>query len=202
VADRILSYRRVQETLTRLVREFDPKLRDHGASTLPGGRQHYAQRASVRCALARHHRRAVRHAGLLRPGDDVGIASHGETLAPLMRVAGFRYILLGIENILEQRRQCNAKANRLAAAKQDVRSRSHWLTCLVGKSKLRTLRPPHSLMLSLRDDYLVLSRTASKNAGSLNVTKVRPRRPFLKSLPILRARYTSDPIKAPNGVKG
>ena len=29
------------------------------------------------------------------------IASHGETLAPLMRKAGFRYVFLGIENILE-----------------------------------------------------------------------------------------------------
>jgi radical SAM superfamily enzyme YgiQ (UPF0313 family) len=30
------------------------------------------------------------------------IASHGETLAPLMRKAGFRYVFLGIENILEE----------------------------------------------------------------------------------------------------
>lgn len=29
------------------------------------------------------------------------IANHGETLAPLMREAGFRYVFLGIENILE-----------------------------------------------------------------------------------------------------
>jgi radical SAM superfamily enzyme YgiQ (UPF0313 family) len=30
------------------------------------------------------------------------IASHGETLAPLMRRAGFRYVFLGIENVLEE----------------------------------------------------------------------------------------------------
>jgi radical SAM superfamily enzyme YgiQ (UPF0313 family) len=30
------------------------------------------------------------------------IANHGETLAPLMRRAGFRYVFLGIENILER----------------------------------------------------------------------------------------------------
>ena len=29
------------------------------------------------------------------------IANHGETLAPVMRAAGFRYVFLGIENILE-----------------------------------------------------------------------------------------------------
>src|SRR5207248_10481653 len=29
------------------------------------------------------------------------IANHGETLGPLMRQAGFRYVFLGIENILE-----------------------------------------------------------------------------------------------------
>ena len=30
------------------------------------------------------------------------IANHGETLAPLMRAAGFRYVFLGIENVLEE----------------------------------------------------------------------------------------------------
>jgi anaerobic magnesium-protoporphyrin IX monomethyl ester cyclase len=40
------------------------------------------------------------------------IANHGETLAPLMRQAGFRYVFLGIENILENELQflrANAK---------------------------------------------------------------------------------------------
>src|SRR4029078_4107392 len=30
------------------------------------------------------------------------IAAHGGTLAPLMREAGFRYVFLGIENILDE----------------------------------------------------------------------------------------------------
>jgi len=30
------------------------------------------------------------------------IANHGETLAPLMRAAGFRYVFLGIENVLDE----------------------------------------------------------------------------------------------------
>jgi anaerobic magnesium-protoporphyrin IX monomethyl ester cyclase len=51
--------------------------------------------------------RAIVDAGL----DDVhyivqamtsSIANHGETLAPLMRSAGFRYVFLGIENVIEE----------------------------------------------------------------------------------------------------
>lgn len=51
--------------------------------------------------------RAIAAAGL----DDIhyivqamtsSIAAHGETLAPLMRKAGFRYVFLGIENILDE----------------------------------------------------------------------------------------------------
>ena len=30
------------------------------------------------------------------------IADHGERLAPLMRQAGFRYVFLGIENVLDE----------------------------------------------------------------------------------------------------
>jgi anaerobic magnesium-protoporphyrin IX monomethyl ester cyclase len=43
------------------------------------------------------------------------IASHGDTLAPLMREAGFRYVFLGIENILE------ADLNFLRANSKNVR---------------------------------------------------------------------------------
>jgi anaerobic magnesium-protoporphyrin IX monomethyl ester cyclase len=51
--------------------------------------------------------RAIVHAGL----DDIhyivqamtsSIANHGGTLAPLMRSAGFRYVFLGIENVIEE----------------------------------------------------------------------------------------------------
>jgi anaerobic magnesium-protoporphyrin IX monomethyl ester cyclase len=50
--------------------------------------------------------RAIINAGLNRISYTVqamtsAIANHGETLAPLMRRAGFRYVFLGIENILE-----------------------------------------------------------------------------------------------------
>jgi len=50
--------------------------------------------------------RAIVDAGLddidyIVQGMTSAIANHGETLAPLMRRAGFRYVFLGIENILE-----------------------------------------------------------------------------------------------------
>jgi len=50
--------------------------------------------------------RAIIEAGLndveyIIQGMTSAIANHGETLAPLMRRAGFKYIFLGIENILE-----------------------------------------------------------------------------------------------------
>jgi anaerobic magnesium-protoporphyrin IX monomethyl ester cyclase len=51
--------------------------------------------------------RAIVDAGLHRveylvQGMTSSIASHADTLAPLMREAGFRYVFLGIENVLEQ----------------------------------------------------------------------------------------------------
>jgi anaerobic magnesium-protoporphyrin IX monomethyl ester cyclase len=50
--------------------------------------------------------RAIVAAGLndveyIIQGMTSAIANHGETLAPLMRTAGFKYVFLGIENILE-----------------------------------------------------------------------------------------------------
>jgi radical SAM superfamily enzyme YgiQ (UPF0313 family) len=44
------------------------------------------------------------------------IAAHGTTLAPLMRKAGFRYVFLGIENVLEQ---------DLAFLKASAKNRQH-----------------------------------------------------------------------------
>ena len=50
--------------------------------------------------------RAIVDAGLndidyLVQGMTSSMAAHGEQLAPLMRKAGFRYVFLGIENVLE-----------------------------------------------------------------------------------------------------
>ena len=79
------------------------------ASTLKDGIKpaQLRQRPGVGCQIAAGHVlcRAIVEHGL----DDLmyvvqamtaAIASHGATLAPLMRKAGFRYVFLGIENIL------------------------------------------------------------------------------------------------------
>jgi radical SAM superfamily enzyme YgiQ (UPF0313 family) len=65
--------------------------------------------------------RAIIEAGLNRldyfvQGMTSAIARHGQTLAPLMRRAGFRYVFLGIENVLE-----NDLQFLRAAAKNTVR---------------------------------------------------------------------------------
>jgi radical SAM superfamily enzyme YgiQ (UPF0313 family) len=44
----------------------------------------------------------LNHLDYFVQGMTSAIANHGESLAPLMRKAGFRYVFLGIENILEQ----------------------------------------------------------------------------------------------------
>jgi anaerobic magnesium-protoporphyrin IX monomethyl ester cyclase len=62
------------------------------------------------------------------------IAMHGETLAPLMRKAGFRYVFLGIENILEDDLQFLK-----AAAKNEFREKGH----KTGNATLRAIEYLH-----------------------------------------------------------
>src|SRR5215467_1852957 len=76
--------------------------RDHGASTL------FLVDDNITLNVRRFEAlcQAIIDAGLNKLDYFVqamtsAIASHGETLAPLMRQAGFRYVFLGIENILE-----------------------------------------------------------------------------------------------------
>jgi radical SAM superfamily enzyme YgiQ (UPF0313 family) len=58
------------------------------------------------------------------------IANHGDTLAPLMRKAGFRYVFLGIENVL------NADLGFLRAqSKNEERSNGH----IVGNATLKAI---------------------------------------------------------------
>ena len=62
------------------------------------------------------------------------IAMHGETLAPLMRQAGFRYVFLGIENILEDDLHFLK-----AAAKNEFREAGH----VTGNASLRAIEFLH-----------------------------------------------------------
>ena len=62
------------------------------------------------------------------------IAMHGETLAPLMRQAGFRYVFLGIENILEDDLHFLK-----AAAKNEFREDG----CAAGNASLRAIEHLH-----------------------------------------------------------
>ena len=50
------------------------------------------------------------------------IAARGETLAPLMRAAGFRYVFLGIENVLDEDLRFSRPAPRTPAARPAARS--------------------------------------------------------------------------------
>jgi radical SAM superfamily enzyme YgiQ (UPF0313 family) len=62
------------------------------------------------------------------------IAMHGDTLAPLMRKAGFRYVFLGIENILE-----NDLDFLKAAAKNEFREAGR----ITGNASLRAIDHLH-----------------------------------------------------------
>jgi len=83
--------------------------------------------------------RAIVEAGLNKidyvvQGMTSAIANHGETLAPLMREAGFRYVFLGIENILE-----NDLEFLRANAKNTLRDQGH----NVGNATLRAIECLH-----------------------------------------------------------
>jgi len=62
------------------------------------------------------------------------IAAHGDTLAPLMRRAGFRYVFLGIENVLPQ-----DLAFLRASAKNAIREKGH----TVGNAAVKAVEVLH-----------------------------------------------------------
>jgi anaerobic magnesium-protoporphyrin IX monomethyl ester cyclase len=62
------------------------------------------------------------------------IGNHGETLAPLMRKAGFRYVFLGIENILDR-----DLGFLRARSKNEERDHGH----IVGNATLKAIRHIH-----------------------------------------------------------
>ena len=78
------------------------------------------------------------------------IANHGETLAPLMKQAGFRYVFLGIENILETDLQFLR-----ASSKNTARDNGHQ----IGNATLRAIDFLH------QNDMLVVGGLIVGNPG-------------------------------------
>jgi anaerobic magnesium-protoporphyrin IX monomethyl ester cyclase len=74
------------------------------------------------------------------------IANHGERLAPLMRTAGFRYVFLGIENVLDSD-LAFLRASAKNAHRQDGRS--------IGNASLRAIELLHRQGLSVVGGIIV-----------------------------------------------
>jgi len=74
------------------------------------------------------------------------IANHGDTLAPLMRRAGFRYVFLGIENVLEE-----DLAFLRASAKNSERAGGH----RVGNASIRAIERLHRAGLAVVGGIIV-----------------------------------------------
>ncbi len=144
----LLDHRDARPELPHLVdracsRRHRRRARARRARHLHRRRQHHAERHRVSSALCR----AIVAAGFhdidyLVQAMTSSIAARGETLAPLMRAAGFRYVFLGIENVLDEDlaflraraknaaargrphgRQCDGHGDRDPAPARDVRRR-------------------------------------------------------------------------------
>ena len=73
------------------------------------------------------------------------LPQHGETLAPLMREAGFRYVFLGIENVLDEDLAFlkRAREERAARARADRRERDHRGDRYLHRARHVRRRRPH-----------------------------------------------------------
>ena len=63
------------------------------------------------------------------------IAAHGAELAPLMRQAGFRYVFLGIENVVEEdlaflKARAKNKRRDAAGRRPATRRSRRWTSCI------------------------------------------------------------------------
>jgi anaerobic magnesium-protoporphyrin IX monomethyl ester cyclase len=92
------------------------------------------------------------------------IASHGETLAPAMRAAGFRYVFLGIENVLDQ-----DLAFLKAAAKNAEREGGK----RVGNATLRAIHYLHRERMYVVGGIIVGNPDDTRDAIEANLTFAR-----------------------------
>jgi radical SAM superfamily enzyme YgiQ (UPF0313 family) len=92
------------------------------------------------------------------------IAAHGDTLAPAMRAAGFRYVFLGIENVLE-----DDLAFLRATAKNAERSGGRQ----VGNATLRAIQYLHREGMHVVGGIIVGSPDDTREAIETNLTFAR-----------------------------
>jgi anaerobic magnesium-protoporphyrin IX monomethyl ester cyclase len=92
------------------------------------------------------------------------IANHGETLAPLMRRAGFRYVFLGIENILDG----DLKFLR-AAAKNTARDQGH----TVGNATLQAINYIHQNKMNVVGGLIIGNPDDTKESIEANLEFAR-----------------------------
>jgi radical SAM superfamily enzyme YgiQ (UPF0313 family) len=92
------------------------------------------------------------------------IASHGETLAPAMRAAGFRYVFLGIENVLDQ-----DLAFLKAAAKNAERAGGK----RVGNATMRAIHYLHRERMYVVGGIIVGNPDDTRDAIEANLTFAR-----------------------------
>jgi anaerobic magnesium-protoporphyrin IX monomethyl ester cyclase len=92
------------------------------------------------------------------------IAAHGDTLAPLMRQAGFRYVFLGIENIVDE----DLRFLR-ASAKNAARERG----CTVGNASRRAIDVLHRHGMYVIGGLIVGNPSDTREAIDANLSFAR-----------------------------
>ena len=97
------------------------------------------------------------------------IATHGESLAPLMRQAGFRYVFLGIENVLE-----DDLAFLKATAKNSRQARQNTTLAAVNVLHQHGLLVVGGLIVGNPDDTRVLDRDQPRVREEVRGLAVHP----------------------------
>jgi radical SAM superfamily enzyme YgiQ (UPF0313 family) len=92
------------------------------------------------------------------------IANHGQTLAPLMRQAGFRYVFLGIENILE-----NELEFMRAGAKNTLREKGQ----SIGNATLRAIEYLHRNKMYVVGGLIVGNPNDTRESVTANLAFAR-----------------------------
>lgn len=106
----------------------------------------------------------LNHVEYIIQGMTSAIANHGETLAPLMRQAGFKYVFLGIENILE-----NDLQFLRASAKNRAREDGH----AIGNATLKAIQYLHQNKIYVVGGLIVGNPDDSRESIEANLEFAR-----------------------------